>query len=304
MYLVLSHFSIKALSNKAKYHSLPIYYSLYAVFLVTFPALIFLVFWSLAHLYFSVYLPEMLVNFAPYIKTVVVLAILFFCVIILRKRLVSSFKARHSVERIVTFALILASSVAVLTTLGIIVSLVFESYLFFQKVPFFDFIFGLEWSPQIALREDQVASEGKFGMLPIFAGTFLISLIAMCVAVPIGLMSAIYLSEYASHYVRAWAKPTLEILAGIPTVVYGFFAALSIAPIIRDTGSFLGLDVASESALVAGLVMGIMIIPFVSPYQTMSLTQFLLRYGRGLMVWAQPNQKLFGKLFCLQPYPE
>lgn len=259
-----SYFSVKTLSNKVKYHSLPIYYSLYAVYLVTFPALIFLVCWSLAHLYFGMYLPELVVSFAPYIKTLAVLAILLFCVVFLRKRLVSSFKAQHSVERIITFALILASTVAILTTLGIILSLIFESYLFFQKISFFDFIFGLEWSPQTALREDQVAAEGKFGMIPIFAGTFLISLIAMCVALPIGLMSAIYLSEYASQYVRAWAKPILEILAGIPTVVYGFFAALSVAPIIRDTGGFLGLDVASESALVAGLVMGIMIIPFVS----------------------------------------
>ena len=259
-----SYFSVKTLSNKVKYHSLPIYYSLYAVYLVTFPALIFLVCWSLAHLYFSMYLPEIVVSFAPYIKTFAVLAILIFCVAFLRKRLVSSFKARQSVERIITFALILASTVAILTTLGIILSLIFESYLFFQKISFFDFIFGLEWSPQTALREDQVAAEGKFGMIPIFAGTFLISLIAMCVALPIGLMSAIYLSEYASQHVRAWAKPILEILAGIPTVVYGFFAALFVAPIIRDSGGLLGLDVASESALVAGLVMGIMIIPFVS----------------------------------------
>ena len=259
-----SYFSVKTLSNKVKYHSLPIYYSLYAVYLVTFPALIFLVCWSFAHLYFSMYLPEVVLSFAPYIKTLSVLAILVFCVAFLRKRLISSFKARQSVERIITFALILASTVAILTTLGIILSLIFESYLFFQKISFFDFIFGLEWSPQTALREDQVAAEGKFGMIPIFAGTFLISLIAMCVALPIGLMSAIYLSEYASQHVRAWAKPILEILAGIPTVVYGFFAALFVAPIIRDSGGLLGLDVASESALVAGLVMGIMIIPFVS----------------------------------------
>ncbi|MET0094960.1 MAG: phosphate ABC transporter permease subunit PstC, partial [Sedimenticola sp.] len=126
------------------------------------------------------------------------------------------------------------------------------------------FVFGLEWSPQMAIREDQVGSSGAFGAIPLFAGTLLISFIAMLVAVPIGLMSAIYLSEYAGKKLRSIAKPVLEILAGIPTVVYGFFAALTVAPFIRENGSLIGLDVSSESALAAGLVMGIMIIPFVS----------------------------------------
>jgi phosphate transport system permease protein len=116
----------------------------------------------------------------------------------------------------------------------------------------------------MAIRSDQVGSSGAFGAIPVFMGTLLISAIAMIVAVPIGLMSAIYLSEYANSKFRAAAKPLLEILAGVPTVVYGFFAALTVAPIIRNSGSILGLDVSSESALAAGLVMGIMIIPFVS----------------------------------------
>ncbi|MGD8843843.1 MAG: phosphate ABC transporter permease subunit PstC, partial [Gammaproteobacteria bacterium] len=133
-----------------------------------------------------------------------------------------------------------------------------------HAVPLQDFLFGLKWSPQTAIRADQVGSSGAFGAVPLFAGTLLISLIAMLVAVPIGLMSAIYLSEFAGARVRASAKPLLEILAGIPTVVYGFFAALIVAPFIRESGTLLGLDVASESALAAGLVMGIMIIPFVS----------------------------------------
>lgn len=131
-------------------------------------------------------------------------------------------------------------------------------------MPVTDFYFGLEWSPQTAIREDQVGSTGAFGMVPVFAGTLLITFIAMIVAVPIGLMSAIYLSEYAPKKLRASAKPLLEILAGVPTVVYGFFAALVVAPFIRDAGITLGLDVSAESALAAGLVMGIMIIPFVS----------------------------------------
>jgi len=127
-----------------------------------------------------------------------------------------------------------------------------------------DSIFGLEWSPQIALRADQQGSSGSFGAVPLFTGTFLISLIAMTIAVPVGLMSAIYLSEYASRKVRNIFKPLLEILAGIPTVVYGFFAALTVAPFIRKWGESFGLSVASESALAAGVVMGIMIIPFIS----------------------------------------
>ncbi len=173
-------------------------------------------------------------------------------------------RARNRVERVVTLLLIASSTVAIFTTLGIVLSVLFESILFFRKIPFTEFLFGLQWSPQTAIRADQIGSSGAFGMVPLFAGTLLISGIAMLVAVPIGLMSALYLSEYAGPKFRATAKPALEILAGIPTVVYGFFAALTVAPLIRDAGTALGLQVASESALAAGLVMGIMIIPFVS----------------------------------------
>ncbi len=173
-------------------------------------------------------------------------------------------RARNAVENVIKLFLILCSSIAILTTIGIVLSVLFESIRFFRAVPLGDFLLGLNWSPQTAIRADQVGSSGAFGAVPLFAGTLLISFIAMLVAVPIGLMSAIYLSEYAGPHVRATAKPLLEILAGIPTVVYGFFAALIVAPFIRDSGAVLGLDVASESALAAGLVMGIMIIPFVS----------------------------------------
>jgi len=176
----------------------------------------------------------------------------------------SSTRARRLVERVIMAGLIACSCIAIFTTVGIVLSVLFESLRFFNKVPFTDFVFGLHWSPQTSIRTDQVGSSGSFGAVPIFAGTLLISAIAMLVAVPFGLMSAIYLAEYASSTVRAWAKPLLEILAGIPTVVYGFFAALTVAPLIRNAGESIGLSVASESALAAGLVMGIMIIPFVS----------------------------------------
>jgi len=180
------------------------------------------------------------------------------------RRIRPEMRARNHVERIIRYGLILCSTVAVLTTIGIVLSVLFESLRFFRQIPLTDFLFGLKWSPQMALRADQAGSSGSFGAVPVLAGTFMISGIALAVAVPIGLMSAIYLSEYAGKRVRNWAKPIMEILAGIPTVVYGFFAALVVAPCIRDAGSLLGLNVSSESGLAAGLVMGMMIIPFVS----------------------------------------
>jgi phosphate transport system permease protein len=175
-----------------------------------------------------------------------------------------AFRARNRVEKIIEYLLIAASLVAILTTVGIFLSVLFEALQFFRQVSPIEFLFGLSWSPQTAIRADQVGSSGAFGAVPLFAGTLLISALAMLVAVPVGLMSAIYLSEYASPRFRAYAKPMLEILAGIPTVVYGYFAALTVGPLLRGLGESIGLDVASESALGAGLVMGIMIIPFVS----------------------------------------
>ncbi|HAZ40776.1 MAG TPA: phosphate ABC transporter permease subunit PstC, partial [Methylococcaceae bacterium] len=166
--------------------------------------------------------------------------------------------------RFLTSALIGCALIAILTTLGIVLSVLLESIRFFQTIPITDFLFGLKWSPQIAMREDQAGSSGAFGAIPLITGTMLISFVAMVVAVPIGLLSAIYLSEYATLKFRAIAKPLIEILAGIPTVVYGFFAALVVAPFIREIGANIGVTVSSESALAAGLVMGIMIIPFVS----------------------------------------
>ena len=173
-------------------------------------------------------------------------------------------KARKSLESGVKGILILSSVVAILTTVGIVASLLFEALRFFSEIPLTEFLFGTNWSPQTAIRADQVGSTGAFGAVPLFVGTLLISAIAMVVAAPVGLFSAIYLAEYAPGKVRSWIKPTLEILAGIPTVVYGFFAALVVAPWLRGTGEGFGLDVSSESALAAGAVMGVMIIPLIS----------------------------------------
>jgi phosphate transport system permease protein len=180
--------------------------------------------------------------------------------------------ARVHVERFLRGVLMLSSTLAILVTIGIVLSLVFETLRFFDVVSPREFLFGTEWSPQIALRADQVASSGSFGAVPIFVGTLLITAIAMLVAVPIGLLSAIHMTFYASARARDVLKPLLEILAGVPTVVYGFFAALVVAPAVRDLGGAIGLSVASESALAAGLVMGIMIVPFISSLSDDAIT--------------------------------
>ncbi|HHW32556.1 MAG TPA: phosphate ABC transporter permease subunit PstC [Paracoccus solventivorans] len=154
--------------------------------------------------------------------------------------------------------LILCSLIAIATTLGIVLSLVFESASFFRLYPWHEFLFGTEWTPRFG-------GGSKLGMLPLLWGTLYISFIALLVAVPIGLFAAIYMSEYASRRVRAVAKPAIEVLAGIPTIVYGLFALVTVGPLIRDwLAQPLGLGDSGASVATAGLVMGIMLIPFVS----------------------------------------
>ena len=179
-------------------------------------------------------------------------------------RVAPHINARKNVETTLRRIFFVCAALAVLTTAGIVFSVFLETMRFFDRVPITEFLFGTSWSPQTALRIDQIGSEGAFGVIPLFTGTLLISAIALLVAVPVGLMSAIYLSEYASKRMRSTIKPVLEMLAGIPTVVYGFFAALTVAPFIRDLAAIVGLEASSQSALAAGLVMGIMIVPFVS----------------------------------------
>ncbi len=167
-----------------------------------------------------------------------------------------NYKLRRRIEQAILALLAAASGVAVLTTIGIVLSVLYESLRFFGEVPMWQFLFGTVWAP--------TAEPGSFGIIPLLGGTLLITLIAMVVATPLGILSAIYLAEYASSTVRKIAKPILELLAGIPTVVLGFFAALTVAPLLRQSGEALGLSVASESALAAGLVMGMMIVPLIS----------------------------------------
>ena len=205
-------------------------------------------------------------------KIVIIAAALIGSLTFAYRKIQNNNKARDDVEIILKVLLFTSSLVAILTTVGIIVSLLFESLKFFSTINIFEFIFGTSWSPQRAFVRDASAItpeellelQDAFGSVPLFAGTAFIALIAMCVAVPIGLFSGIYLAEYASTKVRKYSKPIIEILAGIPTVVYGFFAALTVGPFFRTLGESLGLTVSSESALAAGLIMGVMIIPYIS----------------------------------------
>ena len=189
-----------------------------------------------------------------------------------RHRVAPRFRARDGVERIIAFLLVLCSLIAILTTLGIVISLLIESVRFFERVPPQDFLFGLNWEPQIAIREDQVAGAGAFGAVPVFWGTIMVSAVALFVALPIGIFAAIYMAEYASSGVRTVVKPLLEILAGIPTIVYGFFAVLVVSPLLRGLGASIGLDVSPTAAIVPGAVMGIMLIPFISSLSDDALT--------------------------------
>ena len=170
----------------------------------------------------------------------------------------------------INITLALCSGVAILTTLGIVMSMFSEALRFFSFVSPFDFFFGTEWNPGFSTSGN---AEGSYGLLPLLWGTLMVSGIALLVSVPLGLMIAIYLSEYASSTLRSWAKPTIEILAGIPTIVYGVFALMVIGPFFKEAGEMIGLNITATSALTAGFVMGIMIIPFVSSLSDDIITQ-------------------------------
>ena len=207
-------------------------------------------------------------NMANNAKIVIVLAALILSLSYAYQSIKKNNRMREPVEIFLKWVLFTASLAAVLVTIGIVFSLLFEAIRFFQSVRIFDFIFGTHWYPaKTFVRDgppDPELMKDAFGAVPLFAGTFFIAFIAMCVAIPVGLLSGIYLAEYATRKVRKYAKPIIEILAGIPTVVYGFFAALTVGPFVKEIGNSLGLEVSSESALAAGAVMGVMIIPFIS----------------------------------------
>ncbi len=217
-------------------------------------------------------------------------------------RIRPDYRARTQVERAVMLALLVASLIAILTTLGIFLSLVIESWRFFRIVPVTDFLFGTNWSPQVIRSNDPGAT---LGAVPLFWGTFFIgAVIAMIVAIPFGLMSAVYLTQYARPGVRKWMKPILEILAGVPTVVYGYFAALTVGPAIRDLAVMLGMPFASsESALAAGLVMGVMIIPFVSSMADDSIAAVPQSMRDGSLAMGATTSETIGKVLLPAALP-
>ncbi len=255
----------KALSfetDDVRLHSRPGFYGLYAVSWIALPALAVSLFFSIAHIFnlFTVPAPMLLATALGLGS-----AGLWFAL----SHINADFRARQAVEKVMRGLLFTAAAISILTTIGIVLSVVFESVRFFKVIPIWDFITGTQWQPDTAFligagRTNESVAPPLFGSLPIFAGTFMITLIAMLVAVPIGLFAAIYMSEYASHNARGHLKPMLEILAGIPTVVYGFFAAITISPLIVNIAHTFGLEADYTNALAPGLIMGIMIIPFIS----------------------------------------
>lgn len=218
--------------------------------------------------------------------------------IVARRKVHGEFRARQAVETIMSLIMVGCSVVAIFTTVGIIASLLFETLKFLSLVPLREFLFGLNWEPQIPIRDDQVAAVGAFGWVPVILGTLVITVVALLIAVPVGLMSAIYLNEFAPRTVRAVSKPVLEILAGVPTVVYGFFAILVIAPALRQAGMTFGLGIAPNTALAAGGVMGIMLIPFISSFADDALSSVPQSLHDGaLALGATRSEVMLGVMF-------
>ncbi len=262
VYMVARGKALGIESAGQRLHSRPTYHGWHSVIWLSIPALISGFFFSVFHLFgiFAIPAPMILATMA---------ALAGFGLWHSLGHIQADFRARQAVEKTSHWILIIAASISVLTTIGIVLSVVFEAVRFFSVISFWDFITGTKWEPDTAFligagRAGEGVAPPAFGSVPIFAGTFMITLIAMLVAVPVGLFSAIYMSEYASHAMRGRLKPMLEILAGIPTVVYGFFAAITISPIIVQIAHAIGLEADYTNALAPGLIMGIMIIPFMS----------------------------------------
>lgn len=244
-----------------EFHSSPGYYGWYAVVWVFMPA--FGIFGL------SLILRSFRIEIAPMVVLGATLVVAVLGLVYSLPRIRPELRAIHAVERVIMRVLLACSCISVLTTIGIVLSIIIETFRFFEFVSPIDFLFGTTWNPdaiflQTIGREQEVGAEAQFGSLPLFAGTFMITGIAMLVAVPVGLLAAIFMSEYASSIARKTAKPTLEVLAGIPTVVYGYFAAITIGPWVVDIAEAIGLPAQYNNALAPGLVMGVMIIPFVS----------------------------------------
>lgn len=249
-------------AGNERLHSRPGFYGWFSVIWLALPAIVVSFLFSVLHLFGLFTVPGPMLLAATFAAGG---AGLWFSL----GRIKADFRARQAVEKVMRGLLFTAATISILTTIGIVLSVIFESIRFFKVIPIWDFITGTQWQPDTAFligagRADEHVAPPLFGSVPIFAGTFMITLIAMLVALPIGLFSAIYMSEYASHKARGRLKPMLEILAGIPTVVYGFFAAITVSPMIVEIARSFGYEAAYTNALAPGLIMGIMIIPFMS----------------------------------------
>ena len=237
-----------------RWRALPIHYAFYIAIAVILPGLLFILLISALHL-LTLYTMD------GSLLLIIALLLSLAGAIYGHKQIKPAFAARTSVEKVIRALLISAALVSILTTIGIVLAIIFEAIHFFKIVSLWEFITGTHWAPDDATEGN---TQGMFGAIPIFAGTFMITIIAMLVAVPVGILSAVYMSEYASEPIRNIAKPALEILAGIPTVVYGFFAAITVSPLVVKFADAVGLHADYTNALTPGLVMGIMIIPFIS----------------------------------------
>ena len=250
-------------------HSLPVHYASYVLLMTILPASLTLAIWSLAEAWLlhdqSLTLSttnNTLAQTDTALKSTVVIIVAVLSLFFAMQKVSPEFRARNVVEKFILAALMICAALAILTTVGIVVSMVFETAHFLNLHSWKDFFFGLDWSPNFH-------GDSALSILPLLWGTLYISCVALLVAVPVGLLSAIYLSEYASSRIRSIAKPLLEVLAGIPTIVYGLFALLTFGPFLRDLfgpeGFFaVGWMSDTRSVATAGIVMGIMLIPFVS----------------------------------------
>ena len=254
--------AVNSVEQGVRFHSTPDYYGWFTAICMFLPALFLTVGIGLVQYFQLMSVPNAITIGLWFAIPAVMFPIAY-------RVVTPTLRARNIVEGVVYATLLSASLVSILTTVGIVLTIVFEAMRFFNQVNLFTFLTGTTWAPDTAFlggagRGEEVVSEPKFGAVPLFAGTFMITLIAMSVAVPVGILSAVYLSEFASKPVRKIAKPMIEILAGIPTVVYGFFAAITVSPMVVTIAASLGLEADYTNALSPGLIMGIMIIPFMS----------------------------------------
>lgn len=249
--------ALTALAQGGSLHSLPGQYGTYVASWMAFPAA------AVGILAVAASLLGLSIPAAPFVLVLCLVAAAVGLAWSLRQ-VSPGLRARNAIDRLITGLLFLASLISILTTVGIVLSILFEAIRFFDQVSLWSFITGTEWAPVSTYRPGQDVPKSLFGAVPLFAGTFVITIVAMLVAIPVGLYAAIFMSEYASPRVRRVTKPLLEMLAGIPTVVYGFFAAITVSPLVVEVAAFFGVDASYTNGLAAGLVMGIMIIPFVS----------------------------------------